>query len=147
MKKTNLFENCDFETLIQVHNPFGIKANDGNIKFFTNYAEVYYYVLDVLYTQFKLGYIDMIYLISVLTGVKVGACEDLFRQMKPIWGEQPERIFEYHWEYDYCNKHMPLQIIFRSLHLITETQFDEVAFRKAYEMFRLKLAKEGFGNL
>ena len=67
MKKDKIFEVKDLATLVEKHNPFGIKGLDGRIEFFEKYRGVYFYVMNVLHTQFKKGYVDMILLVNVLT--------------------------------------------------------------------------------
>lgn len=139
----DVFKKCDFETLIEVHNPFAIKSTDGNIKFFANYTEVYLYVLNVLYLQFPRGYVDLILLVNILTNLPVGACEEMFQQMKPLWGESSERMVNYDWDSCCVKNNAAVVDIMRCLHVISETPFAPISFDKACDLFRLKLAKEG----
>ena len=140
--REQLFKNCDFETLIEVHNPFGIKATDGNIRFFANYTEVYLYVLHVLNVQFQRGYVDMLLLVNVLTNLPVGQCEEVFRQMRTIWGKSPERLITYDWDSCCSKNNREVADIMRCLHVITETAFDAEAFDKACEIFRIVELKD-----
>ena len=135
-----IFKNQDFESLIEEHNPFAIKSLDGQIQLFDDYAEVYLYVLRVLYSQFERGYVDIILLVNILTGMRVGECEDLFRQIKPLWGPQPERLMSYDWDMGAAHN-TDLQDVMKSLHVITETNFKMYEFEKAFEKFRLELVK------
>lgn len=145
--KKSVFKNCDFETLIETHNPFGIKAMDGSIQFFSNYTEVYLYVLNILFHQFGRGYVDLILLVNVLTGLRAGVCEEVFRSMKSIWGTSPERLIEYDWDCCTASGNRDTADILKCLHTITETKYDEQAFTKALELFRIKLVKEGYVDL
>lgn len=146
-KVLNLLNGCDLETLIETHNPFGIKSKDGNIKWFANYAEVYFYVLTVLHTSFSRGYLDLILIIAELTNLSLTACEEVFKDMQPLWGKMPEHVVEYKWESDDLKDYHTIILLLKCLHLITETKFSEEQFFKALEMFKLKLAKEGYSKL
>lgn len=146
MKKSNIFEAKDFETLIMQHNPFAVKAMDGRIQFFTNYCEVYEYVLNILYCQYPRGYVDLVLLVSDLTRLKVGDCELVFRDMRSIWGETPERMIAYNWDSTDRTDHKGLEEVMKCLHIISGTQFDEEAFAQAMDQFRIKLYKEGKMN-
>ena len=136
--KKSVFKDCDFETLIEVHNPFAIKATDGNIRYFANYTEVYLFVLHVLHRQFKRGYVDMILLINVLTNLPVGQCEEVFRQMRTIWGNSPERLIAYDWDSCCTRNNREVADIMRCLHVISETTFEPQAFDKACDLFRIE---------
>lgn len=139
MKKNNLYEAKDFETLIMQHNPFAVKATDGRIQFFANYCEVYMYVMAVLYRQCPTGYVDMILLISDLTRLKVGNCEQVFHDMRPIWGATPEKMISYNWDSTDKADHKGLEVVMKCLHIISGTQFDEEAFEQALDQFRINL--------
>ena len=141
--KKDVFKNCDFETLIEVHNPFAIKSTDGNIKFFANYAEVYLFVLNILHLQFPKGYVDLILLVNILTNLPVGPCEEMFRQMRSIWGNNPERMISYDWDSCCTKDNRAVADIMRCLHVMSETAFDPISFDKACDLFSIKLAREG----
>ena len=146
MNKKNIYEAKDFETLIMQHNPFAIKAMDGRIHFFATYSEVYLYVLNVLYMQYPRGYVDLILLVSDLTKLKASDCEQVFRDMRSIWGATPEKMIVYKWDSTDRADHKGLEEIMKCLHIISGTQFDEEAFAKAMDLFRIKLCKEGKMN-
>lgn len=146
MKKNTIYEAKDFETLIMQHNPFAIKATDGSIQFFATYSEVYLYVLNVLYIQYPRGYVDLILLVSDLTRLKAGDCEQVFRDMRSIWGATPEKMIVYKWDSTDRADHKGLEEVMKCLHIISGTQFDEEAFAKAMDLFRIKLCKEGKMN-
>lgn len=146
MKKNNIYEAKDFETLIMQHNPFAVKATDGSIQFFANYCEVYKYVLGVLYSQYSRGFVDLVLLVSDLTRLKVGDCEQVFRDMRSIWGETPERMIAYNWDSTDRADHKGLEDVMKCLHIISGTHFDEEAFTRAMDHFRLALCKEGKMN-
>lgn len=139
--KKDVFKACDFESLIEQHNPFAIKESDGRISFFQDYAEAYLYVLTVLNAYFKKGYVDIIVLVSLLTQLPLRECESLFRQMQWLWGRSAEKLISYDWDTCCSNTNKDVADIMKCLHLITETKFDEQAFDRACDLFRLKLLK------
>ena len=128
------------------HNPFAIKVIDGSIKFFATYTDVYLYVLNVLYMGYPRGYVDLILLVSDLTRLKVSDCEQVFRDMRSIWGPTPEKMIVYKWDSTDRADHKGLEEVMKCLHIISGTQFDEEAFAKALDLFRIKLCKEGKMN-
>lgn len=139
--KKEVFNYCDFESLIEQHNPFAIKDTDGKIQFFKSYEEAYLYVLCALNAYFKRGYVDIILLVNILTQLPVRDCEMLFRQMRSLWGENAERMINYDWDTCCSRDSGGVTDVMKCLHLITETKFDEQAFDKACNQFRLKIVE------
>lgn len=140
--KSNVYDAKDLAELVEQHNPFGIKGNDGSILFFESYAAVYFHVLVVLHTQFKRGYVDLILLINVLTQVGASVCEELFRNMRSLWGSNPEKLIMYNFDSTDDDDHADLALIMKCLHVISETKFDAYQFREAIQLMQIKLAKE-----
>lgn len=135
MKKTNVFGKLDFAALIEQHNPFGIKGSAGNPLFFDDYEEVYSYVLKVVKDMFPRGYIDLVLLINILTHLNTNECYNVFRGMRGLWGDQAERLIKINWQnaQDYNELREGLKILMRSLHVISETPFNDVMFEQAFQ--------------
>lgn len=150
--KKALYEGCDFGTLIEKHNPFGVKSTDGNIKLFGDYAEAYIYVLTILYCHFKRGYVDMVVLISMLTGVNANACFEVVNSMKSLWGDREDRLCSFPWA-SLSDNSVDIKewgdaiLIMRCLHLLTETQFDMAQFDRALHDFKNSMMHGGVYSL
>ena len=127
------FKPQDLKYIIEKYNPFVFKDKEGKILLFKDYTAAYKYTLKQLAKRFPKGYIDMtIFLcehmsISLKETVqevtrwrKMGIKDDIF--YLKIWNRTTER-------------NSMLTDIFKALHMISGTEFDEFSFRTAMKEF------------
>lgn len=122
----------DLPELITKHNPFAIKRR-GQIKCFENYEDCYLFVFREIIRKYPRGFIDVPLLIHELTECKLGEAYSLVRKITPLLNNElylyldfrdfPESTFR------------QLSNLFRALHTISETSFDESAWLDAYNWF------------
>lgn len=131
------FNPRDFADLIERFNPFGFKEKDGRIMSFENYGKVYAYTLERIALTFPRGYIDIPLFIHNETGMPIGDCEDMTRNMKCIGLDREEYLVEI-WE-PTRERTMFFRQLMQGLHLISETPFSESYFQDALRLFDMKL--------
>lgn len=129
-----IFNYKSFEEMIEKYNPFGFKYSDGRICMFEDYKKAYYYAMRKLIDDFEAGYVDIILYLNKNTGLPVADCEKEVARMRSLWGKSDVRLFDlrgFSEETPYLMKNF-----IKSLHMITETEFDESAYQQAYVDFR-----------
>lgn len=131
--KNEILSGSNFGELMVLHDPFGIKDEKGNIKFFKSYEECYTFVLQHLFAHNRRGYVDIVLLVSQLSKVKLTECKALVDCMRGLWGTDDARMIRMPWHEDFETDYHDLVMLFKCLHLITESKFDESMFRSAIE--------------
>lgn len=140
--KEQIFAATNFEELMEEHDPFAIKDEKGKIKFFKTYEDVYYFVLMHLFYNNRRGYVDLVLLVSQLTKLTIKESETVVADMHGLWGKEDALIIPMPWIKEFEEQTEDLKNLFKCLHLITETKFNEYDFDSALARARLSWIRE-----
>ena len=137
----------DFGSSILKYNPFGIKDEKGELMLFETWEGMYKYTIRKMSEWFGTGIVDVVLLVSKLTGISVMEAKVEVRQWRKqglfdayVFLESPDRwvVEENRTEY-----HRMVRL-FEMLHSISGTRLDKVQFNSALMAFHKR--KGGCGN-
>lgn len=121
----------EISKLILEHNPFAIKIK-GELKYFETYEACYDYVFRYITVNCTRGFIDVMLLISDLTGSNLKDARLIFQKMKKT--VQSEYLY-----LDFrCftpGTEEEIERLFKGLHTISETKLNEEMFYRSLNRF------------
>jgi len=127
------FNPHDLEDIIERCNPFVFKDKDGKLLLFKDYTAAYKYTLKQLAKRFPKGYIDMtIFLCEQMSISLKETVQEVTRWRK--MGIKDDIFYLKIWERT-TERNIMLSDIFKALHMISGTKFDEISFRTAMKEF------------
>lgn len=118
------------EEIMKRLNPFGIKDETDEFMVFSDYGKCYLYVLKKAKEMFPRGFIDVPLLISYLTHCSIGEAEKLSSKFTLISLEND--IYLAPWSE---NPKVEIDMLMRSLHTLSDTQFSVDYFNWAWYEF------------
>lgn len=145
----------DFETMgdyFNKYNPFFIKDGKNRIQHFKRYDDAYLYVLKAMVELCNRGYVDFSVVVKHLTKLDDDSCIDLMNMAGKSFPAMRMNYILIDWEH--VEKYRSeLEIIIKSLHMISDTDFDWASFEYAWTIFvpwlktyLLKEQKDGEDN-
>lgn len=127
------FNPQDLEYIIERYNPFVFKDKEGRLLLFKDYTAAYKYTLKQLAKRFPKGYIDMtIFLCERMSISLKETVQEVTRWRK--MGIKDDIFYLKIWERT-TDRNTMLTEIFKALHMISGTKFDEFSFRTAMKEF------------
>lgn len=136
MKK--LWQNDQVEELLRKYNPFGLRFQNGRPYEFTTRTEVYLSVMIRVFGLFPRGYMETALLIANLyPHLSFNECKKYASWMEPM-GVAPYISVNYHQKE--ASKYF--EAVFRSLHKMGESEFDNSSYKEAWTLFQNRLELE-----
>ena len=129
----NVVKARSLEDLVKRLNPFGVKINNKMVTF-DDYAEAYLYVLKLLKKKFPRGYIDVPIFISEMMGVSFKAGQ-MFTETIVKYSHMENDAILCAWKDPNTNVRYIMELLMRDLHGLSETEFSNDDFQKAWEEF------------
>lgn len=129
----------DFETLgdyLAEHNPFALKDEKNRIRHFKTREEIYKFVLEDIRKYCKRGYIELALLIKHLTQFDDETCQDIANIGRKNYPEIHDEPLYLDWE-DIEHQRGKLEAIIKTLHLLTETEFDWASFEYTWLYYKV----------
>ena len=123
-----VFKYSDFAEMMEKYNPFALKNEKSEIMMFENYRKVYEYTLKRLYEKYPRGYIDLVLFVHEECGIPFADAE---REVKGWRKYCANSVTLVEWKKADMARNNELRNILFSLHLITETSFNEVEFKQS----------------
>ena len=137
----------DFGTSILKYNPFGIKDEKGELMLFETWEGMYKYTIRKMSEWFGKGIVDVVLLVSKLTGISVMEAKVEVRQWRKqgffdayVFLDSPDGWVV---EEDRTEYHRMVRL-FEMLHSISGTRLDKMMFDNALTGFHKW--KGGWGN-
>ena len=137
----------DFGTSILKYNPFGIKDEKGELLLFETWEGMYKYTILKMSEWFQKGIVDVVLLVSKLTGISIMEAKIEVRQWRKqgffdafVFLDSPDGWVV---EEDRTEYHRIVRL-FEMLHSISGTRLDKVQFNSALMAFHKK--KGGCGD-
>lgn len=137
----------DFGTSILKYNPFGIKDEKGELMLFETWEGMYKYIIRKMSEWFGKGIVDVVLLVSKLTGISVMEAKVEVRQWRKqgffdayVFLDSPDGWVV---EEDRTEYHRMVRL-FEMLHSISGTRLDKKMFDNALTAFHKW--KGGWGN-
>lgn len=133
----NWLNPTSFEDLIKRFNPFGFKKSNGETEAFKDYGDLYLFTMRHLAAQFPRGYIDMVLFLEARTQMPTDYLKRLVKTFKPLGLKYDVFLLEY-WNEERGAKE-GMERIMKCLHTISETNFNQSYFNKAWETFSYEM--------
>ena len=127
------FKPQDLKYIIEKYNPFVFKDKEGKILLFKDYTAAYKYTLKQLAKRFPKGYIDMTIFLCEQMSISLKETVQEVTQWKEH-GIKDDIFYLKIWERT-TERNSMLTDIFKALHMISGTKFDEISFRTAMKEF------------
>jgi hypothetical protein len=127
------FDPKDLVYIIERYNPFAFKDKEGRLLLFKDYTAAYRYTLKQLAKRFPKGYIDMTIFLCEQMSISLKETVQEVTQWKEL-GIKDDIFYLKIWERT-TERNSMLTDIFKVLHMISGTKFDEFSFRIAMKEF------------
>ena len=127
------FDPKDLVYIIERYNPFAFKDKEGRLLLFKDYTAAYRYTLKQLAKRFPKGYIDMTIFLCEQMSISLKETVQEVTQWKEL-GIKDDIFYLKIWERT-TERNSMLTDIFKALHMISGTEFDEFSFRTAMKEF------------
>ena len=127
------FDPKDLVYIIERYNPFAFKDKEGRLLLFKDYTAAYRYTLKQLAKRFPKGYIDMTIFLCEQMSISLKETVQEVTQWKEL-GIKDDIFYLKIWERT-TERNSMLTDIFKVLHMISGTKFDEISFRTAMKEF------------
>ena len=127
------FDTKDLVYIIERYNPFAFKDKEGRLLLFKDYTAAYRYTLKQLAKRFPKGYIDMTIFLCEQMSISLKETVQEVTQWKEL-GIKDDIFYLKIWERT-TERNSMLTDIFKALHMISGTKFDEISFRTAMKEF------------
>ena len=127
------FDSKDLVYIIERYNPFAFKDKEGRLLLFKDYTAAYRYTLKQLAKRFPKGYIDMTIFLCEQMSISLKETVQEVTQWKEL-GIKDDIFYLKIWERT-TERNIMLSEIFKALHMISGTKFDEISFRTAMKEF------------
>lgn len=129
-----------YKDLLDKFNPFGFKEPDGKSSVFSNYGELYYYVMEKIVTTFPRGYIDIDLFIVNEMKCSIADAEKIFHKyfrqcfhhecvLIELWNESSRERDNFFRDLLFC------------FHATSETTFNVSYFKDAINKFNERNSK------
>lgn len=122
-----VYHYSDFCDMMEKYNPFALKNEKSEIMLFDTYKEVYEYTMKRLYDKYPRGFIDLVLFVHEECGIPFADAEREVKSWRKFF-DKPELLLD--WNQPENREYLLRKILF-SLHLLTETDFNEVMFKQA----------------